>query len=134
MPFQTIFNVIRGLDPDALTQTQREALVDLAVLMVHADAHVSEAEMKAVDKRFEALRWESQTPKPQYIAQATARVRALGDDAARRAFMQDVADRLGAPALRKRALQKCRELAAADHEVSPQEQAVLAELEQVLGV
>ena len=58
-----------------MTQTSREAIIELLFLSLYLDNHLSMAEDKALEDALQSLGWESEKPKDICILNAFARAR-----------------------------------------------------------
>ncbi|CAA6676740.1 MULTISPECIES: hypothetical protein [unclassified Lentimonas] len=88
-----------------LQQPEREAIVDLLLLGVYIDNHLSLSETSEFDSATEALGWESMTGPSIYINSATNRARdvRLSEDATAE-FIRFAAQRLTSAGSKERAL------------------------------
>lgn len=64
-----------------MTQPQREALIDLLLLAIHTDSHISLSEEAALETALAAQGWASERPKSLYLETAAARARAAAESA-----------------------------------------------------
>ena len=89
----------------ALQQPEREAIIDLLLLAVYIDNHLSLSETTEFDAATEALGWDSSTGPSIYINSATTRARdvRLSEDAVAE-FIHFANKRLASPASKERAL------------------------------
>jgi len=123
--FQRLFGA--GQNPsDGLTQGQREAIVDLLVFGMYSDRTVSLAEDQLIQRRLEAMDWQSVETIDQYYDRAVTRVRDIldGGAATRQRFLDGVAERLGPMETREKAFSLCRQLFLSDGTESEDEQAL----------
>jgi hypothetical protein len=58
-----------------MNQPQREALLDLLILSIFTDSHVSVAEEKALETACESVGWDSPKPRDIFILTSTSRAR-----------------------------------------------------------
>lgn len=99
----------------AFAQTEREATVDLLLLAIYADNHISLDESSALEDSIEGLGWESGTGVAMYVNTATPQVRdAQANETAQNEFLDGVAARLGSTAAREKALSLLNALFEAD--------------------
>ena len=111
---ETLFNR-NSHKKDGLTQTEREAIVDLLTLGVYADNHLSVAEDVAFETLTNKMNWESKRDISYYIYAATERARqARSDEGAVEEFLNYVAERLQSPAAHSQALNLLNKLFSAD--------------------
>lgn len=91
--------------PEDLEQKEKEAIIDLLMLAIYADNHLSLAEDKILKEEFEKMRWVSVTGIDIYLAEATARARsALTSEVARKEFLEFIGERLTSRPARGKAL------------------------------
>lgn len=62
---------------DTLDQPSREALVELLLLSLYLDDHLSLAEDETLNKGLAAIGWESQIPRETFILQTFSKVRSV---------------------------------------------------------
>jgi hypothetical protein len=58
-----------------MTSEQRTAIIDLLLLAIYSDSHISISEEEALDKAIAEQGWDSEYPKDLYLAKASARAR-----------------------------------------------------------
>ncbi len=68
------------MNAPTLSQPQREALINILVLGMYADGHLSLAESESMDGLLDALGWESGTGRTVFFADAITRVSAIAND------------------------------------------------------
>lgn len=116
-----------------MTQPQREALIDLVLLSMFIDSHVSLKEGVGLDTAIEALGWESTKPRDIYILTATAKARVGADsDASVAAFIAQRAGVFADAESKQLALRTVGGMLA-DDGVAESEAAFLKKLEAALG-
>ncbi|WP_269524481.1 hypothetical protein [Coraliomargarita parva] len=99
----------------ALEQTEREAIVDLLIMAVYVDSHLSLRESHEFDGLTDSLGWESGTAVDFYACNATNRVYgALSCEDSTREFVDFAAQRLKSKASRERALELLNKLFQSD--------------------
>jgi len=99
----------------AMTQPQREALLDLLVLSIFADTHVSLTEEETLQARIQGMGWESEKPREIHFLNAMHRARAAIDSAeATDLFVAVRASQFSTPASRLAALEAIRSVVASD--------------------
>jgi hypothetical protein len=98
-----------------MTQPQRESLLDLLVLSIFADAHLSLAEEDTLQARISGLGWESEKPREIHFLNAMHRARAAGDSPEKTdAFVAVRASVFTTEASREAALEAIRSVLASD--------------------
>ena len=65
-----------------MTQDSRKAIIELLLLSIYTDDHLSLAEDSVLNQAIDSLGWESDEPKDQFIFTAFAAVREANADAA----------------------------------------------------
>ncbi len=111
---------------DGLTQPEREAILDLLLLGIFVDNHLSLAENKVIQDECERFDWDSGTSADIYIQQSTARIRDCRHDPQRQDEALDrIAGRLPRPDTRRMALSLLDRLFLSDGQHDPGEQAFL---------
>lgn len=119
----------------SVTQPQREALIDLLLLTMYADRKIAVTENEQIDQVPEELSWDSVTPFPLYVNTALARIRdGLSDPQVVEALLDDIYERLGSEAMRRRAYDACNELAGADGQVAEAEARFLERIRTRFGL
>ncbi|WP_309386780.1 hypothetical protein [Cerasicoccus frondis] len=122
-----------GSSSDGLIQSQREAIVDLLVYCMYSDRTVSLAEDQLIQRRLESMDWQAVDSIDHYYDLSVTRVRdILGNDAARKSFLERVSAGLGDSATREKAFQLSHQLFLSDGVESPDEAALEAELRDAL--
>jgi hypothetical protein len=118
-----------------MDQPAREALVDALVLAMLIDGSPHASEWDELRDHIERIGWRSDQPWEIYLSQAAERaerVRLLPD--ARRAWCQDIAQRLPNPALREHALHQVAEIMASDGSYDDPERSLATLLAELFGV
>ena len=113
---EKLFNPEQGssLHP-SITQPEREAIIDLLLLAVYIDGHLSLAESTEFDSAADSLGWDSITGPSIYISNATDRARnARTSDDATAEFIAFAAQRLTSPGSKERALEVLNRLLTSD--------------------
>ena len=118
---------------DALTQPQREAIVDLLNYCIYADNLVMLAEDRLIADTVAKFSWESKTPFDQFDARSVGSARnARESQVYRDKFLASISDRLRTDAVKAQALDLCQELFLADGVRSDEEDEVLQNLRTLL--
>jgi hypothetical protein len=88
-----------------LEQNEKEAIIDLLMLAIYADNHLSLAEDKIMKEEIDTYSWNSITVLRIYLSESTARARtALTSETSEREFLEFIAERLESRATKSRAL------------------------------
>jgi len=100
---------------ESLTQSQREALIDLLLFGMYADNLLSIAEHQFLDDEIEELVWDSPTSPGAYLSVAIHRVRSVeAQPEKRRDFLQNIKERFGDVERMQGALVVLKDLFASD--------------------
>lgn len=100
---------------DELSQTEREAIVDLLTLGVYVDGHLSVAEDEAFETLTGKMNWESDQDLSYYVYNATERARhARTDEGAIQEYLGFVGERLTSHTSASHALDLLHSLFSAD--------------------
>ena len=122
-------------DAPECAQPQREALLDLMVWVMFADRHIAAPEQAQVQRVARDLPWEGYQSVDLYLDAAVRRARdALANAPTAERYLDDIAARLGDAAMMTRAYQACREVAGADGDIAPAEQALLEQVQRRFGL
>ncbi len=93
---------------DKLNQLQREGIVDLLLLAMYSDNHLSLFEDAIIEKNMTKYKWDSPTDLNTYIQIQTAKVRSVNEtENGRKHFLDIVSNKLHTAELRKEAYQLC---------------------------
>ena len=118
---------------DGLTQSQREAIVDLMNYCMYADNLVMLAEDRLITDTVAKFNWDSKVPFDQFDVRSIGNARnARENPGYREVFLASINDRLGTAAVKGQALDLCQELFLADGARSDEEDAVLQNLRKLL--
>ena len=118
---------------DGLTQSQREALVDLLNYCMYADNSIFLAEDRLIADTVAKFNWDSKVPFDQFDVRSIDNARnARENQGYRDKFLASIRDRLDTAAVKGQALDLCQELFLADGARSDEEDAVLQNLKQLL--
>jgi len=128
-----LFSAPRNSSQDGLSQTQREAIIDLLLICIYADNHLSVAEDKVLKDQVESCSWDSGTSAEIYIAIATSKARrAKSDESLQSEYLQYIADRLESPASKAKALSLVDELFESDG-IAESETSFTAKIQSLLS-
>jgi uncharacterized tellurite resistance protein B-like protein len=113
----------------ATATREHEAALELLILVMLADGHISSAEIDAIREVSEQSGWESETFSfDQYVGVATARVRsALAEDRAQ-LLLEDIEQRITSTVLRQSLFSAAREIAGVDADVDDAEASLLGQV------
>ena len=118
---------------DGLTQSQREAIIDLMNYCMYADNLVMLAEDRLITDTVAKFNWDSKVPFDQFVLRSTDNARnARESQVYRDQFLASIRDRLGTAAVKGQALGLCQELFVADGARSDEEEDVFQNLRKLL--
>lgn len=119
---------------DALTQPEREAILDLLLIGVYSDNHIALAESALIDAESETFDWVSGTSLDLYLFDATNRARTASDNPnAEIEFLESIAERLPNPNARILATNLLNRLFLSDGK-SPEERQFMERVERALEI
>ena len=129
-PFDELSAVLKQQD---VTQTQREALIDLVVCTMYIDGAIRYEENEQLDEVVARLDLDAEAPLTLYLYKAIAHLRDLWHDAEQTdALMAEHAARLDTPALRHAAFSLCEAVARSDDDLAAAEGDFLGRLRRHL--
>lgn len=118
---QALFQKIFNQQPSGVTQTQREAMVDLCLLGMYSDSKLSVDEQDFLGEEFDKLSWESGISFGSYLQRVVPKVRSATNDVQEREeLLQDIARRLGDGDFKQTAMNSLQELLESDGMVQPE--------------
>ena len=118
---------------DGLTQSQREAIVDLMNYCMYADNLVMLSEDRLITDTVAKFNWDSKVPFDQFVLRSTDNARnARESQVYRDQFLASIRDRLGTAAVKGQALALCQELFVADGARSDEEEDVFQNLRRLI--
>ena len=113
----------------ATADREHEAAVELLLLVMLADQHISDAELEEIRHISDDSGWETDTFSfDQYIGPASAKVRAALAEHAVDALLDDIDARVASTVLRSALFSAAREVAGADHELDADEESLLGQI------
>lgn len=117
----------------ATADLEHEAALELLLLVMMVDDHISGEELDEIRRITDESGWESSTWSfDQYLGQASAKVRSAASDLEVDALLDDIDGRLANRVLRRALLGAIRDVAGADDTVVPAEGSLLARIERRL--
>ncbi len=113
----------------ATADREHEAAVELLLLVMMADQHISEAEIEEIRHISEDSGWETDTFSfDQYLGLATSKVReAITDDTVEE-LLDSIDQRVSNTVLRAALFSAARDVAGADHDVDDVEEGLLGQI------
>ncbi len=117
-----------------VTQNEREAIVELMMMVMYSDKTLKLAEDDAI-KEYASIKWESPLSLEFYFGKVTPKIRtALADKEKMNAFLKDINARIESELVKAQVLLVCNDLAMADSEFSSEEKQLLENISQVFQV
>ena len=118
----------------ATADSEHEAVVELLLLVMVADRHITGEELDEIRTISEDSGWESDTfSVDQYLGPAMAKVRAALSDHTVGALLDDIDQRVARSVLRAELFSAARDVAGVDHQVDDAEQSLLAQVAARFG-
>ena len=131
---QKLFSADSSKKTDGLTQTQREAIVDLLHYCMYADNFVALAEDRFINSVAATLSWDNMISFEVFEGGSIGKARKAKESAAfRDTFNKDIVNRLATKEARSLALQLCKDLYNADTGMTASESQQLALLHKMLS-
>ena len=113
----------------ATADREHEAVIDLLLLVMIADRHISDDEMNEIRRISEEAGFESATFSfDQYLGPAMAKVRGAVADGATDQLLDDIDQRITSSVLRQSLFSAARDVAGVDHRIGADEQSLLAQV------
>ena len=113
----------------ATADREHEAAIELLLLVMMADHHISTDEVDAIRNISDDSGWETDTFSfDQYIGPASARVRAALADHEVEELLDDIDDRVASTVLRAALFSAARDVAGADHALDADESSLLGQI------
>ena len=113
----------------ATADREHQACIELLLLVMMADRHISETEIEEIRAISDDSGWESDTFSfDQYLGQATAKVRAALAGHTVEALLDDIDGRVTNGVLRAALFSAARDVAGVDHDLDDAEQSLLAQI------
>jgi uncharacterized tellurite resistance protein B-like protein len=126
---QRLADLYSHVSVHATADREHEAAVELLLLVMLADSHISDAEVDEIRSIANDSGWESATFSfDQYLGIAASKVRtALANDAVD-ALLDDIDDRVSSRVLRSALFSAARDVAGVDHDVDAAEESLLGHI------
>ena len=113
----------------ATADLEHEAAIELLLLVMVADRHITEEELNEIRRISEESGFETPTFSfDQYLGQAMAKVRAAVNDGGTEALLDDIDQRITSTVLRQSLFSAARDVAGVDHKIDAAEQTLLAQV------
>ncbi len=113
----------------ATADREHEAVVELLLLVMIADRHITDEELDEIRIISDDSGWESSTFSfDQYLGQAMAKVRAAVAEHDTDALLDDIDERVASTVLRQSLFSAARDVAGIDHDIAPEEESLLGQV------
>jgi hypothetical protein len=113
----------------ATADREHEAVVELLLLVMITDRHISDDELDEIRSISDDSGWESSTFSfDQYLGQAMAKVRAAVAAHKIEALLDDIDGRISSSVLRHSLFSAARDVAGVDHDIAPEEESLLGQV------
>lgn len=119
----------RHVSVHATADREHEAAIELLILVMVADRHISDTEMDAIRTISDESGFETSTFSfDQYLGSAMARVRQAVSSGSTEALLSDIDERITSSVLRQSLFSAAREVANIDHAIDLEEESLLAQV------
>lgn len=126
---QRLIDLYRNVSVHATADREHEAAVELLLLMMLADQHISDAEIDEIRNISTDSGWETATFSfDQYLGQAVFKVRAALNDNDESSLLDDIDRRVTSKVLRNALISAARDVADADHSLDAEEDTLLDQI------
>ena len=126
---QRLRDLYRNVSVHATADLEHQAVIELLLLVMVADHHISLDEIEAIRSISEESGWESETFSfDQYVGQAMAKVRLAAAAGNIDELLDDIDMRVTSSVLRQSLFSAAREVADVDHDLDPEEESLLGQL------
>jgi uncharacterized tellurite resistance protein B-like protein len=113
----------------ATADREHEAVIELLLLVMVADRHISDDEIDEIRSISEDSGWESSTFSfDQYLGKAMAKIRAAVASGRTDALLDDIDERIASSVLRGALFSAARDVAGVDRDIVPEEESLLGQL------
>ena len=124
----------RNLSVHATADREHEAALELLILVMLADHHISDDEMDAIRTISDDSGFETSTFSfDQYLGAGLAKVRAAVSSAAVDELLDDIDRRIASSVLRQSLFSAAREVAGVDHDLAAEEESLLGQVAARFG-
>jgi uncharacterized tellurite resistance protein B-like protein len=122
-------NLYSHVSVHANADHEHEAVIELLLLVMVADRHISEDELDEIRNISDDSGWESSTFSfDQYLGQAMAKVRSAVADHDTDTLLDDIDERIVSTVLRQSLFSAARDVADVDHDIAPEEESLLGQV------
>jgi uncharacterized tellurite resistance protein B-like protein len=126
---QRLRDLYSNVSVHATADLEHQAVIELLLLVMVADRHISSDEIDTIRGISQDSGWESSTFSfDQYVGQAMAKVRSATVSGQVEALLDDIDGRVANTILRQSLFSAAREVADVDHELDAEEESLLGQL------
>jgi uncharacterized tellurite resistance protein B-like protein len=126
---QRLRDLYSHISVHATANREHEAVVELLLLVMVADRHISDDELDEIRSISDDSGWESSTFSfDQYLGQAMAKVRSAVADHDTESLLDDIDRRIASSVLRQSLFSAARDVAGIDHDIDLEEESLLGQL------
>ena len=126
---QRLRQLYSNVSVHATADREHQAVIELLLLVMVADHHISFEEIDTIREISAESGWESATFSfDQYVGQAMAKVRGATQTGTVDVLLDDIDARVASSVLRQSLFSAAREVADVDHELDPEEESLLGQL------
>jgi uncharacterized tellurite resistance protein B-like protein len=126
---QRLIDLYSHVSVHATADLEHEAAVELLLLVMTTDHHISDDELEEIRRISEDSGWETETFSfDQYLGQAMAKVRAAVSTHTVDELLDDIDARVPNHLLRAALFSAARDVAGADHDIDSVEQSLLGQI------
>ncbi len=131
---QRLLDLYSHVSVHATADLEHEAAVELLLLVMTSDHHISDAEIDEIRNISDDSGWETETFSfDQYLGKAMAKVRQAQASHSVDALLDDIDERVSNHLLRAALFSAARDVAGADHDIDPEEQGLLGQIAARFG-
>jgi uncharacterized tellurite resistance protein B-like protein len=126
---QRLRDLYSHVSVNANADHEHEAVIELLLLVMVADRHISEDELDEIRNISDDSGWESSTFSfDQYLGQAMSKVRSAVADHDTDSLLDDIDERIVSTVLRQSLFSAARDVADVDHDIAPEEESLLGQV------
>jgi uncharacterized tellurite resistance protein B-like protein len=131
---QQLLDLYGHVSVHATADLEHEAAIELLLLVMTSDRHISQEEIDEIRNISDDSGWESDTFSfDQYLGEAMAKVRAAKANGDVDALLDDIDERMSNHLLRAALFSAARDVAGADHELVAEETSLLGQIAARFG-
>jgi uncharacterized tellurite resistance protein B-like protein len=126
---QRLRDLYSHISVHATADREHEAVIELLLLVMVADRHITDTELDEIRLISDDSGWESPTFSfDQYLGQAMAKVRTAIAAHETDSLLDDIDARIASTVLRGSLFSAARDVAGIDHDIAPEEESLLGQV------